>query len=458
MKKLFMLLFLFSGLSGKPDMQAQEYTDVLTDTLSREGIAVVSFRKLPNDITARVTNPKRDQNNELCALIRVVTKDKNVYFEPDALGVTARTDQPGEIWLYVPRGARRLSIMHEKYGIVRNYVYPEPIDKATVYELLLYVPEERQAGEEIIRVVERKATAQMFQMDFTPADAQVYVNDTLRQAKDGKLAMVLDVGQNRYRLVHPLYYTEEGTVDIVPERPAMVSVDMRLHYGKLVVKSNRKAKVYIDKKRRGNTPFQSDTILADSHFVQVVCGHLKKGSQIGIDSRETRVEKFHFRPDWFIMPQVSISSYANEMSYGAMVGFCARHGAYVSFRSNFNFFDSDNNNHIRSVFYTGQTQYKDLSVNVGYLFRIVQPLYLYAGIGYVNRTLAWEFVENAETCLWNNVVEAPGMGFEAGVILRLKRFLLSAGYKYMSDSGELDTPDAKKLGHHEMTVGIGFIF
>ena len=46
-------------------------------------------------------------------------------FEPDALGITARENKTGEIWLYVPRGARRISILHDQLGIMRNYFYPE---------------------------------------------------------------------------------------------------------------------------------------------------------------------------------------------------------------------------------------------------------------------------------------------------------------------------------------------
>ena len=96
---------------------------------------VVSFNRIENDITARVTAPKRDQNGEICALIRIVTHVKDLMFEPDALGITARTNKPGEIWIYVPRGARRISIMHDQYGVLRNYFYPDVIDKATVYEM-----------------------------------------------------------------------------------------------------------------------------------------------------------------------------------------------------------------------------------------------------------------------------------------------------------------------------------
>ncbi len=92
-------------------------------------IAVASFNRMETDITARVTAPKKDQNGEVCALIRIVTNVKDLMFEPDALGITARENKIGEIWLYVPRGARRISILHDQLGILRNYFYPDIIEK-----------------------------------------------------------------------------------------------------------------------------------------------------------------------------------------------------------------------------------------------------------------------------------------------------------------------------------------
>ena len=83
-------------------------------------ITVTSFNRMENDITARITAPKRDQNGEICALIRIVTNEKDLMFEPDALGITARENKTGEVWVYVPRGARRISILHDKLGILRN--------------------------------------------------------------------------------------------------------------------------------------------------------------------------------------------------------------------------------------------------------------------------------------------------------------------------------------------------
>lgn len=458
MKKLFAVLLLLSGLLGKPDMQAQEASGASKAMIVQDEITVVGFKKLPNDITARVINPKRDQNNEICALIRVVTQNKNVYFEPDALGITARTDKPGEIWLYVPRGARRLSIMHEKYGVIRNYSYPEVIESASTYELLLYVPEERKSGEENVRIVERKATAQMFQIEFKPADAQVYVNDTLRHAIDGKLSMVLDVGQHKYRLVHPFYYTEKGTVNIVPEKPSIISVGMRLHYGKLSVKSNRKADIYVDKKLKGSTPLLLDTVLGGVRSVQARCGHLKQNKQVDVNDLESVSTSFRFRSDWFVMPQVAISSYAGKMSYGAMVGFCKRHGAYISLRSNFKPLSTDYNNYHNysypnenDPFFTGNTRYGIIDISAGYMMRTWRPLYIYMGIGYSDRTRACEYIsENSENEWASDDDDLLPLGFEAGFIYRVNRLLFSAGCHFYGINDRCD--DISGM------LGIGFVF
>lgn len=120
------LVVLLVALVGGPAALAQQ-----------SKIAVASFTRMETDITARVTAPKKDQNGEICALIRIVTNVKDLMFEPDALGITARENKTGEIWVYVPRGARRISILHDELGILRNYFYPEIIEKGTVYEMVL---------------------------------------------------------------------------------------------------------------------------------------------------------------------------------------------------------------------------------------------------------------------------------------------------------------------------------
>lgn len=152
---LFLLLVMFNTTS----LSAQQ-----------SKISVASFNRMETDITARVTAPKKDQNGEICALIRIVTNVKDLMFEPDALGITARENKTGEIWIYVPRGARRISILHDELGILRNYFYPDIIEKGNVYEMTLNTGDKEDKP-----VIENNM--QFFILRPEPANANVYVDD-----------------------------------------------------------------------------------------------------------------------------------------------------------------------------------------------------------------------------------------------------------------------------------------
>lgn len=100
-------------------------------------IEVHSFKALPMDQTARITDPVIDQNGEKCALIKVVTKETGFGWEGGMLGIIKVIPQKGEYWVYIPHGAKKITIKHEKHGVLRNYFYTEPILEARVYELVL---------------------------------------------------------------------------------------------------------------------------------------------------------------------------------------------------------------------------------------------------------------------------------------------------------------------------------
>ena len=98
---------------------------------------VRSFRLLQNDITAWV-NPVKDLNDEACALIKVVGDADFAFSTP--LGVVARRNEVGEIWLYVPNGTIKLTIKHPKWGVLRDYKFPSALESRLTYELVLAGP------------------------------------------------------------------------------------------------------------------------------------------------------------------------------------------------------------------------------------------------------------------------------------------------------------------------------
>ena len=151
---------------------------VATATEAQNKIQVTSFNRMETDVTARITAPQRDQNGEVCALIRIVTTEKDLMFEPDALGIVSRENKPGEIWLYIPRGARRISIMHDKFGVLRNYFYPDIIEKATVYEMEIQIGDGTQQ-------TPANTNTQLIVMRPDPATADIYIDDEKVPTENG---------------------------------------------------------------------------------------------------------------------------------------------------------------------------------------------------------------------------------------------------------------------------------
>lgn len=149
-----------------------------TATEAQNKIQVTSFNRMETDVTARITAPQRDQNGEVCALIRIVTIEKDLMFEPDALGIVSRENKPGEIWLYIPRGARRISIMHDKFGVLRNYFYPDIIEKATVYEMEIQIGDGAQQ-------TPANTNTQLIVMRPDPATADIYIDDEKVPTENG---------------------------------------------------------------------------------------------------------------------------------------------------------------------------------------------------------------------------------------------------------------------------------
>ena len=144
----------------------------------------------------------------------------------------------------------------------------------------------------------------------------------------------------------------------------------------------------------------------------------------------------------------------SQTSFGVMAGIVAKHGAYVRFRSDFGSASADlecDDTGALTSGGTGTPFYKDgatakskLSITGGYLYRFMKPLYGYAGLGYGQRTLAWETTDGE--LVKNTDHSASGLAFEIGAIGQYKNFALSLG---------LQTINFKYM---ELGVGVGYFF
>ena len=99
---------------------------------------VTSFRELPNDVSAFI-NPVRDLNDEDCGLLKVVANPDFAFSTP--LGIVKRIDKTGEIWLYLPRGSKKITVKHADWGVLRDYEFPSKLESHKTYEITLRYPQ-----------------------------------------------------------------------------------------------------------------------------------------------------------------------------------------------------------------------------------------------------------------------------------------------------------------------------
>ena len=425
-----------------------------TATEAQNKIQVTSFNRMETDVTARITAPQRDQNGEVCALIRIVTTEKDLMFEPDALGIVSRENKPGEIWLYIPRGARRISIMHDKFGVLRNYFYPDIIEKATVYEMEIQIGDGTQQ-------TPANTNTQLIVMRPDPATADIYIDDEKVPTENGLFTATMKKGTHTYRVESPMYAPEAGIIDLGSEQKIM-SVTLKPRFGYLEIFSlpEQDAKVYINNELAGQTPYKSDRMPLQEYRIRI-----EKDFFFPMDSTVTifagKTSSLTFKMKSTIKPKeprrtlvmAEVGYHPSQISFGAMVGIVSKNGAYLRFRSDFGSasteLECDDTGALDNG--TGTPYYKEgittkarMSITAGYLRQIIKPLYAYIGAGYGNRVLAWETIDSE--LVKNTDHSATGVAAELGAIGRLGQFAVSVGFQTVN------------FKYHELSAGIGFFF
>ena len=99
---------------------------------------VASFRQLPTDVSAFI-DAVRDLNGEACALLKVVAPSDFAFSSP--LGIVKRRDEVGEIWLYLPKGTKSITLKHPQWGVLRNYQLGTKLESRMTYEMRLHLPQ-----------------------------------------------------------------------------------------------------------------------------------------------------------------------------------------------------------------------------------------------------------------------------------------------------------------------------
>lgn len=201
---------------------------------------VVDFRLLETDLTANTHGTlKVDQNGETAALIKIQTPERGFTFDGGSLGIVATEEHDGEIWLYVPRRAMKLTIQHKDYGVMRDYVYPVTIQGGRTYEMFIDIGIGRYVT----------ITSQI-------ARSTIYID-----GENVGLAPIhnryLSYGRHTVRAVKDRFEGESSFLITTSDENAirLVSIeqsDMSAHFGDVTVMVDNKADIYYDNRLVGN--------------------------------------------------------------------------------------------------------------------------------------------------------------------------------------------------------------
>jgi formylglycine-generating enzyme required for sulfatase activity len=242
-----------------------------------QSISVKSFRALPNDMDARQNYPEKDLNGDLCAIIKIATVEKGFFFDIGSLGITKTVQKAGEIWLWIPRGAKKITITHDNFLPLRDYYFTESIQEGVCYEMILV------SGKVVTTVVEEEIPTQWLLINTNPPGADVYINDQVmgKTPYQNELA----VGKYTWRVQKELYLNDAGVVDLVAgTQKQKINLTLKPNYGTVQISSNPEsgANVSLDGFNTSKkTPCSLETVPAGDHSVS-----------ISMDMYETTTQRF----------------------------------------------------------------------------------------------------------------------------------------------------------------------
>lgn len=233
-------------------------------------LSVQSFYLADKDLTANTPGTMvKDQNGEVCALIKVETTQKGFTFDVGVLGVTSIVEQPAEIWVYVPFGIRKITLQHPQLGLIRDYPIPVTVEKGRTYIMKL-------TSGTVKTIVEQSFSKQFLCIELNPKDAILEINGKIKPVHNGVYEELLPFGRYQYKAYCQNYHETTGLVEISDrENTHNIKVNLKAAHGNLSVTNLSQneiagATVYIDDKQVGVIPINDLKISSGSHSIRII--------------------------------------------------------------------------------------------------------------------------------------------------------------------------------------------
>ncbi|WP_418869123.1 SUMF1/EgtB/PvdO family nonheme iron enzyme, partial [Segatella hominis] len=181
-------------------------------------LKVKSFSLAETDISAQ-TQPRKDLNDEPCALVKV-------QFVGDILDVEGNVIKPlvkksNETWAYMTHGSQQMKVLTKDYLPIMvdfsNYGISQ-VEKNKTYVLVLIKP---VGGAESVM-----QQSQTLIIRYTPSTATVLVDNKMVRGSNGVAKTTLPVGQHSYIVACDGYESEEGMVKLKASAPSNLQITL----------------------------------------------------------------------------------------------------------------------------------------------------------------------------------------------------------------------------------------
>ena len=251
MKRILLVIFALISLNAFSQLQVKEG----------------SFKYVPGGVIED-KEEYTDGNDLPMALIKISTENINEQERPRLVLTGNRATQiikkpkTGEMWVYISaESATFINIKHPDYGTFK-YPLPEGLCDYCVYEMVLqYIPLVQETG-----VVQQNNYLTIIA---DQPNASIYIDD--EYVSDGFKSLAIGT-THTWKIECDMYHAESGSVTITKGEPITIEKQLRPAYGFINVTSKPEsgAVVFIDNKKVGTTPYQSDKMASGTYKVRVV--------------------------------------------------------------------------------------------------------------------------------------------------------------------------------------------
>lgn len=278
MKKLF-ALFLFLSVCLLASGQQL--------TISMEGgVRDMTSDTVNPDMDAKTYFPKYDDNDALCALIKVTVTNplKNaLVLDVGGVGVVGRENREnGEIWFWIPT-----TVINMKFSCMGYNDIPKiPVSNLKpgyVYRITF------RNDAVIDTVTNVGVTSNYLKFEVTPKDAIISIGKNpsdysllTEYLTDGVFAKRLDLGRYYYKIEHEMYETKEGSIELNSDMTSVQKFSLSPAYGYLNIKTVPSgATVFVDGERVGVSPVSAyGPIKRGEHRIRVQKNDYHSSEQI----------------------------------------------------------------------------------------------------------------------------------------------------------------------------------